>query len=101
MQKDGLIQFAKDKGLDVAVRWSKTDIIDALKKANIDIPEDGTQAKPPQDAKTAPVRLLRDYWDDDGNRHRQGAVINVDVTTAKALIGQEKAERADPLPGEA
>lgn len=100
MQKDDLIQFAKNNGIDVAVRWSKTDIIDALKKANIDIPEEYTQAETPKDDKTAPILLRRDYWDDEGTRHLKGAIINVDVATAKNLIKEEKAERADPLPGE-
>lgn len=51
-------------------------------------------------AKTAPVRLNRDYWDDDGARHAKNTVLKVGVETAKKLIKEGKAERADPLPGE-
>lgn len=50
--------------------------------------------------RTAPVLLHRDYWDDEGRRHRQGSVINIEVATARNLIKEKKAERADPLPGE-
>ena len=100
MNKDDLIQLAKNNDIDVAARWSKTDIIDALNKAGIDTPEAYTQAETPKDDKTAPILLYSDYWDDEGTRHLKGTVIKVDVATAKTLIKEEKAERADPLPGE-
>lgn len=51
-------------------------------------------------ARTAPILLNRDYWDEDGARHAKGEVLKVDVETAKKLIKEGKAERADPLPGE-
>jgi len=50
--------------------------------------------------KPAPVKLTRDYWDEDGNRHPKHATLNVSVATAKSLIAAGKAERNDPLPGE-
>ena len=59
-----------------------------------------TPARPRARAKTAPVLLYRDYWDEDGARRRAGAVVTVDVATARALIAADKAGRADPLPGE-
>lgn len=47
-----------------------------------------------------PVLLLYDYWDEWEVHHKAGSVINVSVDEAKRLIKIEKAERADPFPGE-
>ncbi|MEG9884917.1 MAG: hypothetical protein V6Z86_10020 [Hyphomicrobiales bacterium] len=58
-------------------------------------------AEPAKQASSAvPVLLHRDYWGRDGVRHAKGSVVSVAVVTAKRLIGEGKAERADPLPGE-
>lgn len=51
-------------------------------------------------AKTVPVFLYRDYWGEGGIRHAKGSIIEVGVTAAKVLMGEGKAERADPLPGD-
>lgn len=51
--------------------------------------------------KMAPVRILRDTWDGEGQRHKAGKVIEVETAIAKELITNGVAERADPLPGEA
>ncbi|WP_104401825.1 hypothetical protein [Vibrio penaeicida] len=59
------------------------------------------QATTPKEDTRTPIILRRDYWDESGKRHSEGAQVNVSVTTAKALIQAGKAERADPLPGEA
>jgi hypothetical protein len=47
-----------------------------------------------------PILIHYDYWDHNGDRHPAGSVVNVSVETAKALLSEGKAERADPLPGE-
>lgn len=49
---------------------------------------------------TTPVRLLYDTWDADEKRVPAGAVVDLPLEAAKALIKDGKAERADPLPGE-
>ncbi len=100
MQRDDLVQLAKNNGIEVAVRWNKSDIIDALEKAGIDIPEELIQNDVPKADKRAPILLYYDYWDDEGKRHPKGTTINLDVATAKSLISEERAERADPFPGE-
>ncbi|WP_321449283.1 hypothetical protein [uncultured Cohaesibacter sp.] len=50
--------------------------------------------------KETPIKVVRDIWDDDGTRIAKGETVNVTVAVAKKLIGEKKAERADPLPGE-
>lgn len=50
--------------------------------------------------KTTPVLLNYDYWDANGERHAAGETISLPVDEAKKLLGEKKAERADPLPGE-
>ena len=50
--------------------------------------------------KTVPARLLYDWWDAQGVRHVRGTVLDLPINEAKLLIGQRKAERADPLPGD-
>ncbi|WP_085033933.1 hypothetical protein [Ensifer aridi] len=52
-------------------------------------------------AKKTPIRLLFDTWGEDEKRIQAGTVREVPVSTAKELIAAGKAERADPLPGEA
>ncbi|WP_193378201.1 hypothetical protein [Sinorhizobium fredii] len=53
------------------------------------------------EAKKTPIRLLYDTWADDDKRIPAGTVLDVPVATAKELIANGKAERADPLPGDA
>ncbi|WP_319499330.1 hypothetical protein [uncultured Cohaesibacter sp.] len=68
-----------------------------------DAPEgnlDEAAAKEAAAKKATPIKVLRDFWDDDGTRVRKGAEVKVTVEVAKKLIGENKAERADPLPGE-
>lgn len=50
--------------------------------------------------KTAPVKLLRDYWPVNDERQAAGVVVDLPVPEAKRLIEAGVAERADPLPGE-
>ncbi|WP_339072900.1 hypothetical protein [Sinorhizobium meliloti] len=52
-------------------------------------------------SKKTPVRLLFDTWDNDEQRIAAGTVLEVPVSVAKELIAKGKAERADPLPGDA
>ncbi|MEY9328247.1 hypothetical protein [Sinorhizobium fredii] len=55
----------------------------------------------PKAPKLAPVKLLYDTWADDEKRIPAGTVLDLPVEAAKKLIASGKAERADPLPGEA
>ncbi len=50
--------------------------------------------------KTAPVKLLRDYWPEPDTREPAGKSLELPVPEAKRLIEAGVAERADPLPGE-
>ncbi len=45
--------------------------------------------------KLYPIRLLNDWWDGQGLRHKRGEVIEVPYNEAKRLVGEMKAERAD------
>lgn len=56
---------------------------------------------PPAKGGSTPIRLMYDTWFKEDERTRAGSVVKVDVETAKRLIREGKAERADPLPGEA
>ena len=106
MNKDDLILYALDKEVEVTESWTKQQIAEAIVEAGVELPEaiakelEKAKEKAAKADKLAPILLHRDYWDDEGNRHLKNAVINVDVATAKTLIKEEKAERADPLPGE-
>ena len=40
------------------------------------------RGRPPK-AKTIPFRIMRDFWDEDGNRHGAGGVI--ELTAEEAL----------------
>lgn len=51
-------------------------------------------------AKVTPVRLLRDYWPKDNVRVTAGEEIEVSIATAKELVSNGVAERADAFPGE-
>lgn len=42
-----------------------------------------------------PIRLLNDWWDGQGLRHKRGEVLEVPYNEAKRLVGDRKAERAD------
>lgn len=53
-----------------------------------------------KDVKTAPIKLLFDFWAVEDVRTPAGTVIDLPTDQAKALIAAGKAERADPLPGE-
>lgn len=48
----------------------------------------------------APIKLLYDTWDAEGNRHPAGTVIGLPAVEARKLLVEGKGERADPLPGE-
>jgi len=47
-----------------------------------------------------PVKLLYAYWPAEDQRMEAGQIIEVSIDTAKAMIAEGKAERADPFPGE-
>lgn len=46
------------------------------------------------------IRLLNDWWDGQGLRHKRGELIEVPYNEAKRLVGERKAERADAFFGE-
>ena len=50
--------------------------------------------------KKTPVKLLYDYWAVEDVRLKAGQIVELPLSEAKALLALEKAERADPLPGE-
>lgn len=81
---------AEELGIEVDQRWSD----ETLQKKI-----DAKLAEKPK-AKTAPVRLLYDVWDAEGERQPKGKVLEMPLDDAKRLIKEGKAERADPLPGD-
>lgn len=52
-----------------------------------------------QSDKKTPIKLERDYWDDNGNRVAAGSEINETKPRAEKLIKAGAAKRNDPLPG--
>jgi len=98
MHKDELMAYAADKGVNVTHSMTKKTIAETLVAAGFNLPE--ALADELALDKPVPLRLLRDFWDDVGLRHRRGDAVKVDVETAKRLISAGKAERDDPLPGE-
>lgn len=50
---------------------------------------------------TAPVKILYAYWPEEDVRVEAGEIIDMPLEQAKAMIAAGKAERADPMPGEA
>jgi hypothetical protein len=99
---------AEALGIDVDRRWSdetlQEKINEAKSKAN---PAEQPKAEPAKaeakpavlgGAKKTPVRLLHDTWFEADVRTPAGKVVDVDVETAKKLIADGKAVRADPLP---
>ena len=52
-------------------------------------------------AELAPIKLLYDTWNEKEERIPAGTFVNVPAAIARQLIADGKAERADPLPGEA
>lgn len=47
-----------------------------------------------------PVKLLYATWIGE-QRHEEGEIIHLSLEQAKKVLADRKAERADPLPGEA
>lgn len=44
-----------------------------------------------------PIRLLNDWWDKQGIRHKRGSVVEVPYNEALRLVEARKAERADAM----
>lgn len=42
-----------------------------------------------------PIRLLNDWWDGQGLRHKRGEIVELPYNEAKRLVGEKKGERAD------
>lgn len=82
---------AEELGIEVDQRWSD----ETLQKKI-----DAKLAETPAKAKTAPVRLLYDTWDENGERQPKGKVVDMPLDQAKVLIKAGKGERADPMPGD-
>lgn len=63
-------------------------------------PTEAASRKPAKGEPKAPIKLLYDTWDADGNRCPAGTVVDLPLEAAKQLLAEGKGERADPLPGE-
>jgi len=101
---ESLKKQAEALGIDVDHRWNdatlQEKINEAKSKAN---PTEQPKTVKDPDAKLAsakqtPVRLLHDTWFEADIRTPAGKVVDVDIETAKKLITDGKAVRADPLP---
>lgn len=72
----------------------------ALSKPRAPAPEFRTSDMAKGD-KLYSIRLLNDWWDGQGLRHKRGEVLDVPYNEAKRLVGEKKAERADAFFSEA
>lgn len=86
-----LEEQAEALGIKVDGRWSEARIQQEI---------DAAKPKPAERA-NVPIRLRYDCWFKADERTAAGTVLNVSIDDAKRLIANGKAERADPLPGEA
>lgn len=78
------------------------DAIELQKRIDVALAGNGSQGDEDGAAgKSVPVKLLYDVWLKDDDRTPAGATLDLPVQQAKTLIAAGKAERADPLPGEA
>lgn len=93
MTKDELIALARENDVKIDVSQKKAEIEAVLLEAGLIEPAE-------DDVKTTPLLLLRDAWDDNGERQPANTVANFSFDTARALIKAGVAERADPFPGE-
>jgi hypothetical protein len=67
----------------------------------VTVPGETRNEQPPQPkGGDVPIRLKYDTWFKEDQRTKAGAIVKTDLETAKRLIADGKAERADPLPGE-
>jgi len=68
-----------------------------LSQQNNYVPEFDTSdiAKGEKGEELYPIRLLNDWWDGQGVRHKRGETIEVPYNEAIRLVGERKAERAD------
>jgi hypothetical protein len=91
---DNLKSQAESLGINIDGRWSDTRLQQEIDNA--------LAAPAPNPAPSGvPVKLLYDTWLEADVRTLAGEVVYVDIATARRIIGEGKAERADPMPGEA
>lgn len=75
---DDLKKQAEELGIKIDGRWSEDRLREEIDKALAD-PEP-TSVRNPE--RLIPVKIERDFWDDAGNRHRKGAIVEVSVEAA-------------------
>lgn len=95
---DNLRSQAESLGVTVDGRWSDARLQQEIDNA-LAAPADAPAPNPAQSG--VPVKLLYDTWLEADVRTPAGQVVHVDIATARRIIGEGKAERADPMPGEA
>lgn len=103
---ESLKKQAEALGIDVDHRWSDATLQEKINEAKSKATEQPKAVMEPAKpagaalggAKKTPVRLLHDTWFEADIRTPAGKVVDVDVETAKKLIADGKAVRADPLP---
>jgi len=99
---ESLKKQAEALGIDVDHRWNdatlQEKINEAKSKASPPAPAVTPATPKPTGAKQTPVRLMHDTWFEADVRTPAGKVVDVDIETAKKLITDGKAVRADPLP---
>lgn len=96
--KKVLLGQAAALGLKVDARWSPDTlaerVLEAQEAAKNEQIDDFAKAK------KTPVRLLRDAFPVEDEKHLAGEVIDVPIEMAKEWISIGVAERADPMPGD-
>lgn len=78
---DDLKKQAEELGIKIDGRWSEDRLREEVDKALL-----GGGPESPDDNQTTerliPVKIERDFWDAEGNRHRKGAIVEVSVEAA-------------------
>ena len=81
---DDLKKQADELGIKIDNSWDAARLQHEIDKA---LADDKPDAKKGGKAKTQPFRINRDYWDEKGERHRKGQIV--DMTLEDALDGVE------------
>jgi hypothetical protein len=94
---DNLKYQAETLGIKIDGRWSDERLQQEIDKALEKAPEpfggkgdhdgDGKPGGAVKAGKTIPLRINRDFWDEAGERHRKGTIV--EMTAEEALDGIE------------
>src|SRR5690554_5773884 len=83
-QNPDLLKQAEELEIKVDKRWGDERIQSEIDKAlgNDPLDHDGDGKKGGAAPALIPVAVRRDFWDENGDRHRKGTVVDVSVEAA-------------------